>query len=190
MNIDKEIFEALNLDSFTDRPLEDDEVVLVFMGTLRKAWKARAALDEQKARPSDEEILAMIKGNNHPYTSEQFIAFARALLSKYAAPAPKGEPSDDQLVALALEMVPDATEEQIRLYGHLWVRLCRMALARFSYAAPVNEQAAKDAERYRYARNNIKEDYMLSGSLWLSDQGGISWDKTIDAAIQQSKGES
>ncbi len=33
--------------------------------------------------PSDDEILALIKGNLHPYTQDQFLAFARALLEKY-----------------------------------------------------------------------------------------------------------
>ena len=48
---------------------------------------APAAQPAANPEPSDEEILSMIAGNNHPYTEAQFINFARALLSRYGRPA-------------------------------------------------------------------------------------------------------
>lgn len=50
---------------------------------------------------------------------------------------------------------------------------------------------ALDAARYRWARDNIQPDHDMPGGFWLSDEGGESWDRTIDAAIadQQGKGE-
>ena len=49
---------------------------------------------------------------------------------------------------------------------------------------------ALDAKRYRWARDNIQPDHDMPGGFWLSDEGGESWDRTIDAAIaaQQGKG--
>ncbi|WP_447988308.1 hypothetical protein [Achromobacter spanius] len=42
---------------------------------------------------------------------------------------------------------------------------------------------AQDAERYRWLRDNIQPDHDMPGGFWLSDTGGDSWDKTIDAAM-------
>lgn len=57
-------------------------------------------------------------------------------------------------------------------------------------AAPAAGDAL-DAARYRWLRDNIQEDHSLPGSFWLSDTGGESWDKTIDAAMayQRQQGE-
>lgn len=59
----------------------------------------RAALDEQKAGPSEEAIIELARKFDNPISTDGFVhyefdrmGFARALLSKYAAPAPKGEP--------------------------------------------------------------------------------------------------
>lgn len=46
---------------------------------------------------------------------------------------------------------------------------------------------ALDAARYRWLRDNILEDHSLPGSFWLSDTGGESWDKTIDAAMDYQR---
>lgn len=55
---------------------------------------ARAALDAQRSSPSDEELLTEFREHAEYQTLEpcEVITFARALLSKYGAPAPKGEP--------------------------------------------------------------------------------------------------
>jgi hypothetical protein len=45
---------------------------------------------------------------------------------------------------------------------------------------------ARDAERYRFARENIREGHELPGSFYLSDSGA-GWDKTIDAALANQK---
>ncbi|KWE66105.1 hypothetical protein WL77_15020 [Burkholderia ubonensis] len=42
------------------------------------------------------------------------------------------------------------------------------------------------ADRYRYARDNIQDGHELPGGYWLSDTGD-AWDKTIDAAIEDSR---
>ncbi|GEM_PF-5609681 len=46
---------------------------------------------------------------------------------------------------------------------------------------------ALDAARYRWLRDHIQEDHSLPGSFWLSDTGGESWDKTIDAAMDYQR---
>lgn len=62
--------------------------------------------------------------------------------------------------------------------------------ARARLSAPAAGDAL-DAARYRWLRDNIQEDHSLPGSFWLSDTGGESWDKTIDAAMayQRQQGE-
>lgn len=50
---------------------------------------------------------------------------------------------------------------------------------------------AQDAERYRFARDNIREDHALPGGFYLTDKGAKkSWDKTIDAACAFTNGNS
>ncbi|MGX9694453.1 hypothetical protein ACTJNK_29220 [Achromobacter anxifer] len=44
---------------------------------------------------------------------------------------------------------------------------------------------ARDGMRYRWARSHIKTDHDLPGGYYLSDEGGVSWDKTIDAAMAE-----
>lgn len=58
-------------------------------------------------------------------------------------PAATAAPSDEQLIALGREVARNPTEEQVRLYGHLWARLCRLALSRFGQAP-----AAMDADAW------------------------------------------
>src|SRR5690606_4007224 len=79
-----------------------------------------------------------------PSFSKPTLNDARKIMKKHrdtlkALTAHKEIPSDDQLIALALEVAPDATDEQVKLYGHLWVKLCRLALARYSYGAIVQK---------------------------------------------------
>ncbi|HEY8353813.1 MAG TPA: hypothetical protein VIK69_02210 [Methylophilaceae bacterium] len=57
--------------------------------------------------PSDEEILSMIAGNNHPYTEAQFINFARALLFRYGRPA--GDADEYQAMLAVMEQIDPAT---------------------------------------------------------------------------------
>jgi hypothetical protein len=45
---------------------------------------------------------------------------------------------------------------------------------------------ARDAERYRFARDNIRTDHNLPGMYYLSDTGK-TWDKTIDSAMKEAK---
>lgn len=46
--------------------------------------------------------------------------------------------------------------------------------------------AARDAARYRFARDNIMEGHRLPGGFYLSDHSGANWDRTIDAALADS----
>lgn len=50
-----------------------------------------------------------------------------------------------------------------------------------------NEALREDAERYRFARESIQESYALPGGFYLSESGGESWDKTIDAARREKE---
>lgn len=43
----------------------------------------------------------------------------------------------------------------------------------------------KDAERYRWLKENIMEQYNLPGSYYLPDDAPEVWDRTIDAAMEQ-----
>jgi hypothetical protein len=45
------------------------------------------------------------------------------------------------------------------------------------------DEDKRDARRYRFIRDNIQKDHDLPGGFYLCDEGGISWDKTIDAAM-------
>ena len=95
MNIDKEIFEALNLNSFTDRTLKDDDVVMVSLGVLRKAWMRFAALYEHSPMLGDENMpVRYYRDGGVTYavygsSSINYVEKLRALLSKYAAPTEK-----------------------------------------------------------------------------------------------------
>lgn len=46
-----------------------------------------------------------------------------------------------------------------------------------------NVELRKDAGRYRFARDNIREDHELPGGYYLCDEGGQYWDNTIDDAM-------
>lgn len=50
------------------------------------------------------------------------------------------------------------------------------------------EQDKIDAERYRFIRDNIREDHALPGGYYLTDKRSkIGWDKTIDTAMKEAK---
>ena len=68
---------------------------------------APAAQPAANPEPSDEEILSMIAGNNHPYTEAQFINFARALLSRYGRPARDAD--EYQAMLAVMEQIDPAT---------------------------------------------------------------------------------
>jgi hypothetical protein len=154
MNIEQADFEecfgnlGANLSKGPDGKYESKETYFAWIGWRERAWVLRG---EQNAGPNDEARAAQGLPPYNPTapTDEQWQRITENGRKAWGgrAPAPKGEPSDDQLLALALELVPNATDEHKRRYGHLWIRLCRMALARFSYAASVNEQDAKDAQK-------------------------------------------
>jgi hypothetical protein len=50
-------------------------------------------------------------------------------------------------------------------------------------------QDREDAERYRWLKANIKEEYELPGGYYIPDEDTDSWNKTIDAARAAAKEE-
>ena len=54
-----------------------------------------------------------------------------------------------------------------------------------SFLSDEGQEYREDAERYRFARESIQEGYVLPGGFYLSESGGESWDKTIDAARRE-----
>lgn len=54
-----------------------------------------------------------------------------------------------------------------------------------SFLSDEGQEYREDAERYRFARENVQEGYALPGGFYLSEKGGDSWDKTIDAARRE-----
>lgn len=151
-----------------------------------------AALDKQKAGPSDLEVMFLWFGVvNHEGRAgivENTLAFARDLLSKYGAPVAKGEP---------VSKFPERNEVVSDVY-----RLCESIpgantwnAAEFMYdklikcAAPANEQDARDAERYRWLRDECGLSVRDVVGPWCS-QLNDGLDAAVDAAIaQQGKGE-
>lgn len=98
MNIDKEreAFEEWVKTKGWDTKrywLHDEIYESVEVGWLWEAWQARAALDEQKAGPSDDELSALyLFADGNPF--HLWLRKARALLSKYAAPTAEVVPYD------------------------------------------------------------------------------------------------
>ncbi|MFT0533972.1 hypothetical protein ACMHYJ_14255 [Castellaniella hirudinis] len=43
----------------------------------------------------------------------------------------------------------------------------------------------KDAERYRWLKANIQDDYTLPGGYYIPDEDTGTWDKTVDTAMEQ-----
>ena len=56
-----------------------------------------------------------------------------------------------------------------------------------SFLSDEGQEYREDAERYRFARESIQESYALPGGFYLSESGGESWDKTIDAARREKE---
>lgn len=54
-----------------------------------------------------------------------------------------------------------------------------------SFLSDEGQEYREDAERYRFARESIQEGYAFPGGFYLSESGGESWDKTIDAARRE-----
>lgn len=54
-----------------------------------------------------------------------------------------------------------------------------------SFLSDEGQEYREDAERYRFARESIQEGYAFPGGFYLSESGGESWDKTIDAARKE-----
>lgn len=48
-------------------------------------------------------------------------------------------------------------------------------------------EVSRDAERYRWLRENIQPDYNLPGEYYLCDEDTSTWDGTIDAAMENSR---
>ncbi|MVW72173.1 hypothetical protein [Bordetella sp. 15P40C-2] len=112
MNIDKEreAFEAWAVGRWPGVNLSPDQSncgIVVYerykhpkLQAAWEAWQARAALGEQKAGPSDNQILfEWSQTKNTGDMRVDLVAFARALLSKYAAPQPSGDKWDSEAAA-------------------------------------------------------------------------------------------
>ncbi|MBN3816792.1 hypothetical protein G3N57_09300 [Paraburkholderia sp. Se-20369] len=106
-------------------------------------------------------------------------AAQRAAL-EFALGACAGHPAGEAHVA-ALESL---------LTAHpIWIAVDHAAHSDTDQPAPRGNATDDDrlcADRYRYARDNIQEGHELPGGYWLSDTGD-AWDKTIDAAIEDSR---
>lgn len=58
---------------------------------------------------------------------------------------------------------------------------------RAALQSPEVQAWKRDAELYRWVKNNIKEGYEFDGGYYISDEDTSNWDRTIRAAMEQQK---
>ena len=51
--------------------------------------------------------------------------------------------------------------------------------------SPEVQALRKDAQRYRWLKANIQDDYALPGGYYIPDEDTETWDKTVDAAMEK-----
>ncbi|CAP41278.1 dATP/dGTP pyrophosphohydrolase domain-containing protein [Bordetella petrii] len=144
--------------------------------------------------PRDERDIASDPGGKLIHDPAEPLLAAQPAANKVA-------PTDEQLIALAREVATDATAEQVKLYSHLWVRLCRMALARYSYGMAAHKPDGEDAKDSIQAQVESLQRYKFgyaddgNGTRYLSalksDDGRYLLRDDVLAAIsaQQRQGE-
>lgn len=175
-----------------------------------RIWRARAALDEQKAGPSNEEIKDLAATFQLHDTAfcvggpGQIVSFARALLSKYAANSSEA-PVNDQDDGKAKEDIYEEVYDNLCsiLKPHIDAQKLPPSVTEAveylvrQWASTTNEQDVKDAQRYRWLKSQMRamsvdmsgqHSWTLARSLPRAPSVDAACDAGIAAIAQQGKG--
>lgn len=140
-----------------------------------QVWQARAALDAKKAAPSDLDIWNLARECDLA-SDEELLTFARALLSGYGERVHKIDISTEHVEeSVKNEHEPIGyVHPNVAIYGRsgkygvkegvTFLHVENRGIPVYLHPAPTNEQDARDAERYRWLRNESWAGYNVAKS--------------------------
>lgn len=88
--------------------------------------------------------------------------------------------SKEEFARIGIDCPPGCSVDYIKQSMKTWKKPVKQE------QAPSDSSIEKDAARYRWLKQNIESDHDLPFGYWLDDTGK-TWDKTIDAAMQESQ---